>query len=196
MPKPDYAYWDRQQEIERMDAAFLCCDFEPEKHTEDHPAFRRTLAMVRRLDEEVPCIRRGGSSDPRVLCFPETTFRYDALRQWAEKTGQRAHMPFLFPEDRGSLTTDTQGAESMGTVTKEGYLFLIGLLVQTFADSAKNLRNLNGEPNQSELLRQLEQKAKALMVSMDGLGKTQFNEKVSAALLEVKNRQPMKNPHR
>ncbi len=97
MDKPNYPYWDRQQEIARMDAACLCLDFEPENLTKDHPAYWRHLAMLRRLDAEVPAIRRGGGGR---YSWSETTFRYDALRQWAEDTDQRAAMPFLFSEDR------------------------------------------------------------------------------------------------
>jgi hypothetical protein len=113
--KPEYAHWDRQPEYVLTDAAQLCCDNEPQ------PWARETIspkveAMARRIKVELTACRDTsqtfyspsyGGGKPLPIHVPgEQFYKRVDLREWAERTGQRAAMPFLFPEDR----TESAGA--------------------------------------------------------------------------------------
>ncbi|WP_295449644.1 hypothetical protein [uncultured Thiodictyon sp.] len=96
--KPDYAFWDQQPEYVTHDAAFLCCDRNPPQGIDFKDAdYRKLEVIAARLKREVPCRDVGKS----------VYFQRSDLRDWAESTGQRSAMPFLFPEDR---------AESAGAI--------------------------------------------------------------------------------
>lgn len=86
--KPDYSLWDVRPGYTLSIACWLCCDLEPQNATPASP----TPPKVR---------------DMRALLlrgFPSRQYTRGGLREWAERTGQREVMPFLFPEDR----TDAQ----------------------------------------------------------------------------------------
>ena len=87
----------------------------------------------------------------------------------------------------------TNATNSLREDTKEGYLFLIGLMAHTIAEmSGPDMKNPKGDPNLAALLEKLKKTARTLKVSIekgDGFTKTPFNNKVSAALEEVRNRQ-------
>lgn len=201
MPKPDYAHWGAQPEYSLSDAAWLCCDLEPETPTREKPLPRRVSAMYARLDKEVshtPSERKtfhqgwlNGEVHTRTQRITPYV-RRDNLRQWAERTGQRGAMPFLFPEDRD--TGEDLETESLRVDTKEGYLFLIGLLVHTIADMGGPAMKTPKGPNKTGILERLGRTARSLGVAMDGLGKSQGNEKLSAALTEIENRKRDQNP--
>lgn len=200
MAKPNYAYWAAQPAYSLQDAAFLCCDREPEEVARDHllpPMVRHMLSRIRQEVEHSPDkITETVGSGPNWVTGQVTSrtvtrqltprVSRDALRQWAEATGQRAAMPFLFTED---LAAGDPGEDSLRADTKEGYLFLIGLLVHALAEKGgPDLRTPRGDPKPAGILRQLERVAQNLKVGMDGLGKSQGNEKLSAALAEIENR--------
>ncbi len=92
MAKPDYAFWAAQPEYSVYVAAYLCCDSEPDDVTHDRMLPAKVRAMKNRLMAEVPY-----RENPFV--FGIEYIQQVVLRQWAEATGQRAAMPFLFPED-------------------------------------------------------------------------------------------------
>ena len=101
MAKPDYAFWAAQPEYTLRDAAFLCCDLEPENPSNrDYQESPRVAAMFSRIEREIP--NRPPAEDA-FLHGPAPGWSHlvsrEALRAWAEDTGQRAVMPFLFPED-------------------------------------------------------------------------------------------------
>lgn len=114
--KPDYAFWARQTEYTLTDSAQLCCDSEPQPWTRENIS-PKVEAMARRIKAEVtPCRDTSdtiyspnyGGGAPLPIHTPGEQFYQRAdLREWAERTEQRASMPFLFPEDR---------AESAGTI--------------------------------------------------------------------------------
>lgn len=106
MVKPDYGYWAAQPEFSRIDAAFLCCDQEPEAVKRGEFGPPKVAAMYRRIADELPnrptgwngltvASGRGGA----VTIGGDSYVSRENLRQWAAATGQRAAMPFLFPED-------------------------------------------------------------------------------------------------
>lgn len=107
--KPEYAHWDRQPEYVLTDAAQLCCDHEPQ------PWARGTIspkveAMARRIQAELKACRDtsitfyspgyGGGARLPIRAPGDQYYQRADLREWAERMGQRAAMPFLFPEDR------------------------------------------------------------------------------------------------
>lgn len=200
MAKPDYAFWAAQPEYSLTNASWLCCDMEPETTTRDNPEPPRVRSMYLRLDREVAHTPSSWIetvvTGPAWGTFEDTVRRithYEtpfvlrvALKEWAEATGQRAAMPFLFTED---LAAGDPGEDSLRADTKEGYLFLIGLLVHALAEKGgPDLRTPRGDPKPAGILRQLERVAQNLKVGMDGLGKSQGNEKLSVALAEIENR--------
>ena len=106
MAKPEYAHWARQPEYSLDHASWLCCDLEPEAPKRGVFPSPRVKAMYDRLKGEVshsPAVKEGvkqGNFGPiRTRQFLTPKVSREALRQWAEATGQRAAMPFLFPED-------------------------------------------------------------------------------------------------
>ena len=194
MNKPDYVYWDAQPQYSLTHAAALCCDLEPENWTVKDPAPPRVSAMRTRLVREVPYkdATRNTSHWNDITHEHYTRripgdkfFERDALRQWAEKTGQRALMPFLFPEDR-----EPEGAESpaMRADTRESLLLLIGLLSHALAEKGgPDLKTTKG-PKQAGIIRELRKVARQLGVPLEGLSDTVLNDRLAAALSEVNHR--------
>ena len=186
MAKPDYAFWAAQPEYTLRNAAFLCCDLEPENPSNwDYRESPRVAATLSRIKKEIP--NRPPAEDA-FLHGPAPGWSHlvsrEALRAWAEDTGQRAVMPFLFWEEEEEINSDAMRAD-----TKEGYLFLIGLLVHALAGkSGQDAKDTQG-PKNAGILRLLEATAKRLEVPMAGLGKSQGSDKLTAALVEVGNRQ-------
>lgn len=201
MAKPDYGYWGVQPEYSLRDAGFLCCDQEPESYIRGNPYPPRVDAMMKRLMREVDkkfspgvgpttTISATGNDHgdwaytgdaPSRFLFPR-----EFLRQWAETTGQREAMPFLFPEDQG---TADPAEDSLRADTKDGYLFLIGLLVHALAGKGGPALKTPQGPNQAGIHRLVLEVAGTLKVSTEGLGRSQFNEKVVKALVVVKEHQ-------
>ena len=185
MAKPDYAFWAAQPEYTLRNAAFLCCDLEPENPSNrDYQESPRVAAMFSRIEREIP--NRPPAEDA-FLHGPAPGWSHlvsrEALRAWAEDTGQRAVMPCLFWEE------EETNSDSMRGEAKAGYLFLIGLLVHALAERGGPALNSNRGPKQSGILGLLEATAKRLGAPMDGLGKSQGNGKLSEALKEVRYRQ-------
>lgn len=189
MPKPDYDTWDLMDSFGSVDAAYLWLDEEPGVG-EQHPSNIRALASRFRqqmLYKHNPRLL----SDPRRVLNPDQfpPVSRTALIAFAEEQGLRP--PFLFPEAREIAGDSAQNV--LREDTKEGYLFLIGLMAHTIAEmSGPAMRNQKGDPNLARLLERLYKTARTLKVSIekgDGFTKTPFNNKVSAALEEVRNRQ-------
>ena len=184
MDKPDYDFWAAQPLYSRINAAFLCCDLEPEDTPEGGYGPPKVAAMYARLGGHRKPLAKGDIW--KIPGGKDYLMSRGFLREWAEVTGQRAAMPFLFPEDRENGEEETN---AMRADTKEGYLFLIGLLVHALAERGGHAFNSNRGPKQSGILGLLEATAKRLGAPMDGLGKSQGNGKLSEALKEVRYRQ-------
>ena len=184
MDKPDYDFWAAQPLYSRINAAFLCCDLEPEDTPEGGYGPPKVAAMYARLGGHRKPLAKGDIW--KIPGGKDYLMSRGFLREWAEVTGQRAAMPFLFPEDRENGEEETN---AMRADTKEGYLFLIGLLVHALAGkSGQDAKDTQG-PKNAGILRLLEATAKRLEVPMAGLGKSQGSDKLTAALVEVGNRQ-------
>lgn len=200
MPKPDYAHWGAQPEYSLSDAAWLCCDLEPETPTRENPLPRRVSAMYARLDKEVshtPSERKtfhqgwlNGEVHTRTQRITPYV-RRDNLRQWAERTGQRGAMPFLFPEDWDTGAEDFE-TESLRADGKETMLFLIGMLALTLME---NPNNPKPKPK-SEVYRMLARRAKGWGLDTKGtnqeteivgLGSKNFYRLLDQAEREVEN---------
>ncbi len=188
MAKPDYEYWDAQPEYSYWDAAALCCDLEPESwNWKTNPPPPRVDAMARRLKREVP----SEDTTPRGYYVAATSgllFRRVNLRQWAEDTGQRAQMPFLFPEDREP--EEAAEAPPMRADSREAFLMLIGLLTHALAEKGGPDLKTDRGPKQAGIIRELRKAARKLGVPMDGLSDTTLQERLKDALTEVGNRKP------
>lgn len=65
MEKPDYDFWEKQPRYTLSEAAYLCCDFEPERLTRDTP--QKVRAMEQRLLREVRFWVTGYSASPGRL---------------------------------------------------------------------------------------------------------------------------------
>lgn len=146
MVKPDYDYWAAQPEFSRIDAAFLCCDLEPEAVKRGEFGPPKVAAMYRRIADELPNRPTGwngltlaGGRGGAVTIGGDSYVSREDLRQWAEATGQRAAIPFLFPEDWGpaapakrTTRTDPKAIEP-GQVTKReepSVLKILGAVLQ------------------------------------------------------------------
>ena len=198
MGKPDYEHWDAQPEYYRDDAAALCCDLEPEPwNLKTNPTPRRVSAMALRLQREVPSedtTRRGTEYNTStreyygIVTSKHRLFRRANLRQWAEATGQRALMPFLFPEDREP--EEAAEAPPMRADSREALLLLIGLLAHALAEKGGPDLKTDRGPKQAGIIRELRKAARKLGVPMDGLSDTTLQERLKDALTEVGNRKP------
>lgn len=199
MPKPDYAHWGAQPQYSLLDAAFLCCDLEPENITRDNPLPPRVKAMQARLNKEVshtPSVTRTVHEcwlgEPNVRTHYHTPyFLRENLRKWAERTGQRGAMPFLFPEDWDTGAEDFE-TESLRADGKETMLFLIGMLALTLME---NPNNAKPKPK-SEVYRMLARRAKGWGLDTKGtnqeteivgLGSKNFYRLLDQAEREVEN---------
>lgn len=131
MAKPDYGFWAAQPEYSVYVAAYLCCDREPDNVTRDRELPIVALAMKNRLLAEVPY--RQNSLD-----FGYEYIRQADLREWAEATGQRGAMPFLFPEDwepeAPAKRTDPKAIEPGQVSEREepGVLKVLGTALQLY----------------------------------------------------------------
>lgn len=105
MNKPYYDRWDGIDRFPVKKAMYLCADIEPPEVGLVVSA--ELIEMVARIKKEVPCqevaTEWGGKWDKTLYV------KRSDLREWAERTGQRAAMPFLFPEDRGGSARPAQG---------------------------------------------------------------------------------------
>lgn len=186
MDKPDYAFWGNQPEYNLNDAAHLCCDMEPQRW-ELHDIPRKLDAMARRIRAEVPCSRdtsqtthspNYGGGKPLPVHIPGDQFySFDGLREWAERTGQREAMPFLFPEDR---TTQLEPQASQkptkepGTVTtreEPAVLDILGALLKLkYGDGIfRRLGIPDGKAGNGEFDRVYEDIAKHIKISPECL---------------------------
>lgn len=193
MEKPDYDFWDQQPEYNLGNAAALCCDIEPERWVRGTP--QKVLTMEQRLLREVKY--RDTSSTRSVTSYGGTTyqqtirgeqfFKREDLRSWADETGQRQLMPFLFPEGREQSNTDDA---RMRSDTREALLYIIGLLAHVVVKQrGGNDLGTNDKPNQSGIATVLTQQAEELHASTAGLSDSQLNDRLKEAFQEVKNRQ-------
>jgi hypothetical protein len=195
MDKPNYPFWEQQPEFTLEDAAALCCDIEPEKWDWQHnPKPKNVEAMERRLKQDVDHrdtsrmvtaynVFSGKTEPTRVR--GDLVFRREALKEWADKTGQRKLMPVLFPEDRGSVET---GRSSMRSDTSEALLFIIGLLAHALARQGGNDLRTGAKLNQLGIAKAIKAQAEQLGAEIRGLGETQLSERLKDALAEVDNR--------
>lgn len=137
MAKPDYSYWDLQPEVDRIAAAFLCCDEEPAGDlTKGHPRFHQVLATLKRLDDDIPAIRTRGE-------FGATLFKKTYLRNWAERTGRREAAPWLFPEDRRKQAPTTRD----NTLPN-----IVGAMLALFLDTDDKGNKLSVFASQNEII--------------------------------------------
>ena len=97
MDKPDYDFWAAQPLYSRINAAFLCCDLEPEDTPEGGYGPPKVAAMYARLGGHRKPLAKGDIW--KIPGGKDYLMARGFLRDWAEVTGQRAAMPFLFPED-------------------------------------------------------------------------------------------------
>ncbi|WP_295586880.1 hypothetical protein [uncultured Lamprocystis sp.] len=81
-------------------AMYLCADLEPPEAGQGVFSSKELFEMLERIKKEVPCqdvvTRESEWAKAKGILYCK---RAD-LRKWAERTGQRSAMPFLFPEDR------------------------------------------------------------------------------------------------
>lgn len=207
MEKPDYDFWEKQPRYTLSEAAYLCCDFEPEPEPEQEQFPRDTrqkvCAMAERLLREVEFCVTGGSSIRLVRILPshgddvdsklfrrgtpgKRLFKREDLRSWAIKTEQRQLMPFLFPEER---VQDNTKESQLRSDSKEALLYIIGLLAHVVVKQrGGNDLGTNDKPNQSGIATALMQQAKELCASTQGLSPTHLSERLKEAFQEVKNR--------
>lgn len=113
--KPDYDLWDRCFEYPMMTAAWLCCDMEPPASNEEKDTPERVTAMLESLLKWKYPRAWGRRNLQEVIGFLpyhaarwNNAFTRKTLRKFAEETGQRKFMPFLFPEDRPSKNTQNE----------------------------------------------------------------------------------------
>ena len=97
MDKPDYDFWAAQPLYSRINAAFLCCDLEPEDTPEGGYGPPKVAAMYARLGGHRKPLAKGDIW--KIPGGKDYLMARGFLREWAEVTGQRPAMPFLFPED-------------------------------------------------------------------------------------------------
>lgn len=191
MEKPDYEFWSQQPEYKAWEAAHLCCDIEPRRWTRAEPEPAKVSSMHERIIREVnyrTTSRKSYPDNSRVQCTrTEKWFRQETLRFWAEETGQRAAMPFLFPEDRIESANDESGLRGD---SKEAFLFLIGLLAHSLVEKGGSDLGTNDKPNKSGIVRAIKRQAENLGASTRGLSDSQLSERLKEALEEVKQRTP------
>jgi hypothetical protein len=120
MARPNYLFWDRQDTYSPWDLSFLCLDEEPGPRGRSYPS-RQHAAVVVAILQDI--------KDKAVSKFPDYQFRRSDLRDWAERTGRRFAMPFLFPEDR-EAPQDTPEAQppQQGEYTEKEEPMLLRLL--------------------------------------------------------------------
>jgi hypothetical protein len=123
-----------------MTAAWLCCDIEPPESTEiiDLPDnVKKMLAFIYKHYHSNTCY---GMSDDEIIKFfnpnQMSMFYRSLLREFAEETGQRKYMPFLFPEDRPKQNSNNETLyeviRALATALSEAY--------------PKELKKNNGKP--------------------------------------------------
>lgn len=100
------------------------------------------------------------------------------LAAYAKKRGR----PGLFGFEEGPEPVELRAD------TKEGYLYLIGLLAHALAERGGPKFGNGKRPNQSGLAEAIRDTADKLQASTNGLGASTLHEKLSQALEEVENR--------
>ena len=194
MDKPDYDFWDRQPEYNLAEAAALCCDIEPQRWTQENPEPTKVVSMGRRLLKEVEFRDTSYTRHTENWITRETDsrrvkgeryFQREKLRQWAEGTGQRQAMPFLFPEDRARGSTEEPHTR---VDTKGALLYIIGLLAHALVKRSGKDLGTPEAPNQAGIARVVLKQAEDLGASREGLSPSHLSERLKEAFEEVRHR--------
>lgn len=209
MAKPDYARWDGIHQFTPSHAACLCCDIEPEvwlyRGERFNPCPEIVRAMETTLKENVtPVIKESDAPasqwntsflGERYSPRERKKLRYytrPALREWAERNGRLASMPFLLtPAER---ETPPQSGPGMRADAERNLNALIGLLTLALMKRGgpglrQTTRGREG-PNLSAVADDLLSVAEAEGLDTDGLSVKSLRTRLAAGQAELEERRP------